>query len=94
MVLVEKWPFLQLFFLGNIGQKNKFYDILEQTRSSKSQKIEIFPKGVTHGFGPKIALFPTFFFGIVGHENMFCDILERKSVFLGYKNKKLKNLKN
>ena len=30
MVLVQKWPFLQLFFfLGNIGQKNVFYDILE-----------------------------------------------------------------
>ena len=29
MVLVQKWPFLQPFFLGNIGQKNVFYDILE-----------------------------------------------------------------
>ena len=29
MVLVQKWPFLQLFFLGNIGQENVFYDILE-----------------------------------------------------------------
>ena len=30
MVLVQKWPFFQLFFLGNIGQENVFYDILEQ----------------------------------------------------------------
>ena len=29
MVLVQKWPFFQLFFLGNIGQENVFYDILE-----------------------------------------------------------------
>ena len=29
MVLVKKWPFFQLFFLGNIGQKNVFDDILE-----------------------------------------------------------------
>ena len=33
-----------------------------QTRSSKSRKIDILPKGLTHGFGPKMAIFPTFFF--------------------------------
>ena len=47
MVLVKKWPFFQVFFLGNIRQKNVFYDIVEQ-----------------------------------------------KNAFLGYKNKKLKKLKN
>ena len=26
----KKWPFFQLFFLGNIGQENVFYDIIEQ----------------------------------------------------------------
>ena len=37
-------------------------------------------------------LFFTFFFflAIIGQENVFYDILERKSVFLGYKNNKLK----
>ena len=30
MVLVQKWPFFQLFFLDNIGQENVFYDILER----------------------------------------------------------------
>ena len=30
MVLVQKWPFFELFFLGNIGQENILYDILEQ----------------------------------------------------------------
>ena len=29
MVLVQKWPFFQLFLLGNIGQEEVFYDILE-----------------------------------------------------------------
>ena len=33
-----------------------------KTRSSKSRKIDIFRKGLTHGFGPKMAIFPTFFF--------------------------------
>ena len=47
MVLVQQWPFFQLFFFGNIGQ-----------------------------------------------ETVFCDILERKTVFLGYKKKKVKKSKN
>ena len=51
MVLVQKWPFFQLFFFGNI-----------KTRSLKSRKLDIFQKGLTHGFGPKMAGFSTFFF--------------------------------
>ena len=71
MVLVEKWPFSQpFFFLGNTGQENVFYDILERKNTClayknmipKSRKIDIFPKGLTHGFGPKMAIFQTFFF--------------------------------
>ena len=30
MVLVQKWPIFLLFFLGNIGQENAFYDIQER----------------------------------------------------------------
>ena len=26
----QKWPFFNIFFLGNIGQANVFYDILER----------------------------------------------------------------
>ena len=29
MVLVQKWPFFQVFFLRNIGQENNLNDILE-----------------------------------------------------------------
>ena len=29
----------------------------------KSRIIDIFPKGLTNGFGPKMAIFPNFFFG-------------------------------
>ena len=71
MVLVQKWPFFQLFFLVNIVQGNVFYNILERKnaflahkkRSSKSRKIEIFPKGLAHGFGQKMAIFPSVFLG-------------------------------
>ena len=30
MALVQKWPFIQVFFLGNKGKENVFYDIVEQ----------------------------------------------------------------
>ena len=70
MVLVQKWPFFRLFILGNIGQENVFYNILERTnaflgyknKKLKSRKIDIFSNGLTHGFGSKKAIFPTFFF--------------------------------
>ena len=43
------------------NEKTPFQAI--KTRSSKSRKIDIFPKGLlTHGFGPKMAIFPSFFF--------------------------------
>ena len=42
-------------------KKKPFYAI--EIRTLKSQKIDIYPKGLTHGFGLKMALFPTFFCG-------------------------------
>ena len=74
MVLVHKWPVFQIFFLGNIGQENVVYDILERktaflgykNKKFKSREIDIFPKGLTNGFGAKMAIFPTFFFGNIG----------------------------
>ena len=38
MVLVQKWPFFKLFFIGNIGQENVFYDILERKNVFLSYK--------------------------------------------------------
>ena len=80
MVLVQKMALFRLFFLGNIGQENVFYDI--------------FLKGLTHGFGPKMAIYPTFFLGNIRQENIFYDIRKRKNAFLGYNNKKFKKSKN
>ena len=56
--------------------------------------MEIFPKGLTHGFGPKMAIFPTLFFRQYSPGTGFYNILERKNDFQGYKNKKLKKPKN
>ena len=66
-----------------------------KTRSSKTRNIHFFQKGITHGFGPKMGIFPIFFFSNIGQENVFFyDILEQKNVCLGYKNKKFKNSKH
>ena len=102
MVLVQKWPFFQLYFLGNIGQENVFYDILERknaflgykNKKFKKSKNWHFLKGLTHGFVPKIAIFPTFFLGNIGHENVFYGIFEQKNASQGYKKKKFKKSKN
>ena len=76
-----------IFFLGVIGKENVFYDIPERknpflgykNKKIKKSEMAIFPKGVTLGFGLKMAIFPTFFFlGNIGQENVFYDILERK----------------
>ena len=42
------------------NEKTPFQGI--KTRSSKSRKIDIFSKGLTHGFATKMAIFQTFFF--------------------------------
>ena len=71
MDLVQKWPFFStFFFLGNIGQENVFYDILERKNAFlgyknmkfNKWKIDIFGNGLTHGFGLKNGQFSNFFF--------------------------------
>ena len=62
--------FSNVFFLGNIGQENVFYDILQpknsflgyKNKKFKSRKIDTFQKGLTHGFGLKMTIIPTSFF--------------------------------
>ena len=103
MVLVQKWPFLQPFFLGIIDQENIFYDILERkntfldykNKNFKESKNWHFFQGVNPWFWSKNGHFSNFIFlGNIGQENVFYDILERKNAFLGYKNKKSKKSKN
>ena len=75
-------------FLIFWNEKTPFYAI--KIRSSQSRKIDIFPKGLTRGFGPEMAIFPTLFLGNTDQENVSYDILERKNDLLGYKKKKFK----
>ena len=77
------------FLGGNIGQENVFYDILDRknaflgykNKKLKKSKNWHFSKGLTHGFGPKMGIFPPFFLGNLGQKNFFYDILERKPPF-------------
>ena len=99
MVFVKNWPFFHVFILTNIGQENVFYNILERknafyaikTTSPKSRKIDIFPKGLVHGFCQKLAIFPFFYFR---QENVFYNVLEQKNGCLSYENNKSKKSKN
>ena len=90
MVLVQKWPFFQLFFLGNIGQENVFYDILERknaflgykNKKFKKSKNSHFSKGVNPWFWSKNGHFSNFvFLGNIGQENIHYDILVEKTTF-------------
>ena len=97
-----KMAIFPIFFLGNKGQENVFYDILERTCAFLSYKNKKFKKwknwdffkGVNPWFWSKNGHFSNFFLGNIGQENVFYDILERKTAFLGYKNKKFKKSKN
>ena len=101
--MVQKWPFFPIFFLGNIGQENVFYDILEPKNAFLGYKDKKFKKtnnwhfseGVNPWFWSKNDHFSNFFFlGNINQENVFYDILKPKNAFLRYKNKKFKMWKN
>ena len=94
--------FFHLLFLGNIGQENLFYYILEWKNASPGYKNKRFKKSknwdflgeVNPWFWSKIGHFSIFFFlDIIQEENVFYDILELKNAFLGYKNSKFKKWK-
>ena len=95
MFSVQKWPFVQLFFLGNIGEEIVFYDTVARknaflgykNKKFKKSKNRHFSKRITHGFGQNMDICPTsFFLGNIGQKKIFYDILARKNAFLGYKN--------
>ena len=96
-----KMALFSTFFLCNISQENVFYFILEQkknpfqaikTRNSKSRKIDIFPKGLSHGFGLKMALFPTFIVYIIQARKMsFMIFQNEKTPFQGIKTRSSKS---
>ena len=92
MVLDQKWPFFQPFLLGNIGQQNVFYDILERKNAFVGYKISKFKtsknwhfsKGVNPWFWSKNGHFSNLFcLGNIGQETVFYDIPKRNNAFVG-----------
>ena len=49
-----------------------------KTRSSKTRKTDIFPKGLTNRFGPKMAIFSNFFFQAIQARKMSFTIFQNK----------------
>ena len=95
--------FSNIFFLGNIGQENVFYDIIEPKNTFldyknikfKKSKNRHFFKGVKPWFWSKNGHYSHFFcIGSICQKNVFYDILKPKNTFLGYKNEKFKKSKN
>ena len=85
------------FFLGNIGQENVFYHILEREnaflgykkKKFKKSKNWHFSKGVNPWCLSKNGHVSNFvLLGNIRQGNVFYDILERKNAFWGYKKKK------
>ena len=97
MVLVQKWPFFQLFFLSNLEKENVFHDNVERknaflrykNKKVKKSKNWHFFERLNAWFWSKKGHFLKFLFiRNLRKENAFYDILERKNPFLRYKNKK------
>ena len=95
-------PIIPIFsFLGNMGQENVFYDILDREKAFlgfknkkfKQTKNWPFSKGVNLRFWSKNGHFSNFL-GKIGQENVFYDILEQKNAFLGQKKQNFKKSKN
>ena len=99
--MVKKGNFSNFCFLFNIGQENVSYNILEwknailgfKNKKFKKSKINIFLKGLTHGFGPKMASFRTFFLKQYRPGKYLLQYSRTKNAILGYKNKKFKKPK-
>ena len=102
MLLVQKWPFYELFFFQAIqaskmcftifqNQKSPFQAI--KTHSFKSRKIDIFLKRLTHCFVAKMAIFPSFFQAVLAWKMCFTIIQNQKKTIQAIKTQSSKSLK-
>ena len=71
-------------FFNSLQVKKMSFTIFQNEKTpfqaikTRSSKIEIFAKGLTHGFGPKMAIFPTFFFQAIQAKKMSFTIYQNK----------------
>ena len=102
MVLVQKCPFVRLFFQQIYARKMSFRIFQSEktsfkaikTSSPKSRKINLSPKGLTHAFGRKMAIFPTFLLQEIQARKMSFTIFQSgKTPFQGIKTRSSKDRK-
>ena len=85
------------FFFYEIQFRKNYFTIFQnektafqatKSRSSKSRKFDIFPKGLTHALSPKMAIFPTFIFQEISARKISLTIFQNeKTPFLAIKTK-------
>ena len=101
MVLVQKWPFFNTFFQAIQARKRSFTIFQNEktpfqaikTTSSKSRKIDIFPKRLTHGFFSKMAIISIFFQAIQARKMSFMIFYNEKTPFQAIKTRSSKSRK-
>ena len=82
------------------SKRKKRLSRLYKEEVEKLEKLD-FSKGLSHGFGQRLVIFPDFYFRqnkpekcVLNQKKVFYDILDDRNAFLDYKNKKLKKSKN
>ena len=103
MILVQKWPFLTFLFLAIQARKMSFTIFYNEktpfqaikTTSSKCRLIDIFPNGLSHGFGPRMVIFPTVSFqAIQARKTFFTIFYNGKKAFQAIKTRSSKSGKS
>ena len=87
MVVVKNMKVSHVFSCLQNKPKNVFENILETKKSFEDYKIEKFKKsknwdfskGLVHGFGQKVKMWPCFCFSQNKAKNVFDNILETKT---------------
>ena len=99
----RKMEVFPTFFFQTIQARKMSFNIFQnektpfqaiKTRSCKSRKLDIFLKGLTHGFGAKMASFQLFFQGIQDRKMSFMIFQNEKTPFQAIKTTSSKNRKN
>ena len=91
--------FSKVFFLGNIGHENFFYNILEEKNACLGYKNKMLKqskncqRGYLMVFVHKWPLLKLFFLQNIVPEKFFYGIVQRKNAVVGYENKKFKKSK-
>ena len=74
------------FFFSAIQARKSSFTIFQnkqtpfQAIKTKRLKIDNFPKELTHGFGPKMAIFPIFFYSIQARKSSFTIFQNKKTL--------------